>query len=348
MCSRMPGSGARRAQPSRILQGRGRRRLCRDRGRAGRGRAAAPRPGRARSRRWSISPTPCRRTFPTFFGVPGIEMQKQFDFKKDGFNLNWWRIIEHAGTHLDAPIHFSENGATAEKIVAGELVVPLAVIDVRKQAAKNPDYLRRRRGHRGSGRRSSAGCRTIAASRCMSGWAQHVGDAAKFTGKDAGGTFHFPGFSPEAAEWLLKERKVARPRGRHAVARQRPVEGFQDPSHLAAVRPLGPGERRQPRQGAARRRDAGGRARQGEGRDRRPGPADRAGLMRTPNAGRDPACRRATRREGAMRRLPFARALQLDHSSQALIWITFQGLMIFIYRTGKSGTRSEREHGRKD
>ena len=58
--------------------------------------------------------------FPTFFGVPGIEMQKQFDFKKDGFNLNWWRIIEHAGTHLDAPIHFSENGITAEKIVAGD------------------------------------------------------------------------------------------------------------------------------------------------------------------------------------------------------------------------------------
>src|SRR5262245_1507225 len=34
--------------------------------------------------------------FPTFFGVPGIEIQKQYDFKKDGFNLNWWRIIEHA------------------------------------------------------------------------------------------------------------------------------------------------------------------------------------------------------------------------------------------------------------
>src|SRR5688572_14902101 len=35
--------------------------------------------------------------FPTFFGVPGIEMQKQYDFKKDSFNLYWWRIIEHAG-----------------------------------------------------------------------------------------------------------------------------------------------------------------------------------------------------------------------------------------------------------
>ena len=66
--------------------------------------------------------------FPTFFGVPGIELQKQYDYKKDGFNLNWWRIVEHAGTHLDAPIHFSENGITVEKIVAGELVVPLAAI----------------------------------------------------------------------------------------------------------------------------------------------------------------------------------------------------------------------------
>ena len=79
--------------------------------------------------------------FPTFFGVPGIELQKQYEFKKDGFNLNWWRIIEHAGTHLDAPIHFSEDGATADAIGAGELVVPLAVIDVRKQAEKDPDYL---------------------------------------------------------------------------------------------------------------------------------------------------------------------------------------------------------------
>src|SRR5262249_61464721 len=79
--------------------------------------------------------------FPTFFGVRGIELQKQFDLKKDGFNLNWWRIIEHAGTHIDAPIHFSENGDTVEKLPADTLVAPLAVVDVRASAAKNPDYL---------------------------------------------------------------------------------------------------------------------------------------------------------------------------------------------------------------
>ena len=42
--------------------------------------------------------------FPTFFGVPGIEIEKQFDFKKDGFNLNWWqhhRACRHASRRAD-------------------------------------------------------------------------------------------------------------------------------------------------------------------------------------------------------------------------------------------------------
>src|SRR5207244_11963528 len=78
--------------------------------------------------------------FPTFFGVPGIELEKKFDLKKDGFNLHWWRIIEHAGTHLDAPIHFSENGITAEKIAAEPPVVPLAVIDGPATAAGDHAY----------------------------------------------------------------------------------------------------------------------------------------------------------------------------------------------------------------
>lgn len=145
--------------------------------------------------------------FPTFFGVAGIEMEKKFDFKKDGFNLYWWRIIEHAGTHLDAPIHFSESGATADKLPAETLVVPLAVIDVAAKAAQNPDYLLTREdvaAWEKKHRRLPDNCCVA----MQSGWAQHVGDPAKFTGKDGSGVLHFPGFSPQAAEWLMKERKV--------------------------------------------------------------------------------------------------------------------------------------------
>jgi kynurenine formamidase len=146
--------------------------------------------------------------FPTFFGVPGISMEKQFDLKKDGFNLYWWRIVEHAGTHLDAPIHFSEAGATAEKIPVETLVVPLAVIDVAAKAAQNPDYLVSREDLAAWEKKN----RKLPDNCCVamhSGWARHVGDAAKYTGKDAAGTFHFPGFGPEAADWLMKERKVS-------------------------------------------------------------------------------------------------------------------------------------------
>ena len=69
--------------------------------------------------------------FPTFFGVPGVELQKQFDVKKDGFNLNWWRIIEHAGTHIDAPLHFSESGISVDRIAAGQLVTPFPNLRMR-------------------------------------------------------------------------------------------------------------------------------------------------------------------------------------------------------------------------
>ena len=145
--------------------------------------------------------------FPTFFGVAGVELQKQFDLKKDGFNLYWWRIIEHAGTHLDAPIHFSENGATVDKIGVDALVVPLAVVDVSTEAARDSDYQLSRQDLAAWEQRYG----TLPDNCCLamhSGWAQHVADAAKYTGKDAAG-FHFPGIAADAAEWLMKERQVA-------------------------------------------------------------------------------------------------------------------------------------------
>ena len=215
--------------------------------------------------------------FPTFFGVPGIELQKQFDFKKDGFNLYWWRIVEHGGTHLDAPIHFSEGGMTADRIAAAQLVVPLVMVDVSAKAASDPDYRLSRADlsawEKRHGRLPDNCCVAM-----NSGWAVRATDAAKFTGKDAAGVFHFPGVAPEAAEWMMKERKVARPCRRHAVARPRPVQGLQDAFAVAAVRPLGARKCRQSRQGTGLRRDACRRARQGQGLDRRSGAADGFGL----------------------------------------------------------------------
>lgn len=147
-------------------------------------------------------------SFPTFFGTPGLEMQRQFSLKKDGFNLYWWRIIEHAGTHMDAPIHFSENGATVDRIPANDLVVPLVVIDVVGKAAQNPDYLvgldDLANWEKQNGQLPDGCCVAMNA-----GWSKYANDESKFTGRDVNGGLHFPGFGVEATTWMMKERRVA-------------------------------------------------------------------------------------------------------------------------------------------
>ena len=147
--------------------------------------------------------------FPTFMGKPGIEMEREFEFKKDRFNLSWWHIVEHAGTHLDAPFHFSETGLSAEKLSVEQLVIPLAVVNVVYQAEQEADYQLSREDlakWESKHGRLPAGC-------CValhSGWgALATSDPATFVGRDVNGTWHFPGFAPAAALWLLKERQVA-------------------------------------------------------------------------------------------------------------------------------------------
>ena len=147
--------------------------------------------------------------FPTFFGKPGIEFQRQFEFRKHGFNMFWWHVIEHAGTHLDAPLHFTASGLAADKLPVDQLVVPLAVIDVVAKAEEHPDYLVSRadlaQWERNHGRLPAGCCVAM-----HSGWGElATSDPARFVGRDVGGTMHFPGFSPEAAEWLLHQREVA-------------------------------------------------------------------------------------------------------------------------------------------
>src|SRR5262249_11233046 len=56
---------------------------------------------------------------------------------KDGYYANKWELVEHHGTHLDAPAHFAARGVTAERLEAASLIVPAAVIDLREKTGRN-------------------------------------------------------------------------------------------------------------------------------------------------------------------------------------------------------------------
>ena len=140
--------------------------------------------------------------FPTYFGEPGISSEQLFKFKDNGFNLFRHTINEHTGTHIDAPLHFTEDGTAVDEIAVGNLVVPLCVVDISAKAAENkdaqltPDDLKAWISANGP----------IPENACVamhSGWGSKVGsdDYRGFDGEKQ----HYPGFHVEAATMLLQE-----------------------------------------------------------------------------------------------------------------------------------------------
>ena len=56
------------------------------------------------------------------------------------YAANRFRTAEHGGTHIDAPIHFSERGRTVDQIPLEQLLGPAVVVDVSAQCAADRDY----------------------------------------------------------------------------------------------------------------------------------------------------------------------------------------------------------------
>jgi kynurenine formamidase len=144
--------------------------------------------------------------FPTYFGPPQLEIETIKTFEKDHFQVYKWHLVEHTGTHMDAPFHFAPEGMSADKLDPSVLVVPLVVIDVKEKAAADPDYQLSPADIEAFEQANGA----LPENCCVamnSGWSQHVG-TEKFRNADDKGAMHFPGFHPDATNLLL-ERNVA-------------------------------------------------------------------------------------------------------------------------------------------
>lgn len=145
--------------------------------------------------------------FPTYFGEPQLSIEVMASYAEQKFNMKRWTVVEHTGTHLDAPFHFSENGPTSEAIPVEDLVVPLAVIDIAARAQDDADAQVTPEDIEAF----EAAHGPIPEGACVamrSGWDRFVRDA-RFRNADGNGVMHFPGFHVEAAMMLIEQRKVA-------------------------------------------------------------------------------------------------------------------------------------------
>jgi kynurenine formamidase len=124
-----------------------------------------------------------------------------------GFYSQEWTFGEHSGTHMDAPGHFTPGGRLSPQITPQELIVPIVVVDISRRAARDPDAMLLRDDLVGFERRHGR-IPQGALVAMNSGWAKKIGDPLAFKGGAAFPNYHFPGFSLDAAMWLVEERSV--------------------------------------------------------------------------------------------------------------------------------------------
>ena len=161
---------------------------------------------------------------------------------------------EHGGTHLDAPIHFAEGGATTDEVPLSRLVGPGVVIDMTESAAADRDAL--------------LGVEHIDAFESVhgpiapgsivlvrTGWSDFWPDTKRYMGDDRRGdasSLHFPGIS-EAAARVLVDRSVgavgidtasldhgpSKDFLAHRVLLAADIPGFENVTNLDALPPRG-------------------------------------------------------------------------------------------------------------
>lgn len=147
--------------------------------------------------------------------APGFEKSTDFEGITDaGFWYTAYSVktAEHGGTHLDAPIHFSEGKHSADQIPLESLMGSAVVIDVSEAAAANRDHLITV----GEIEAWEATHGVIADGSIVlfrTGFGQYWPDREAYMGTaergpDAVALLHFPGIDPEAASWIVANRNV--------------------------------------------------------------------------------------------------------------------------------------------
>ncbi|MGY4919937.1 cyclase family protein [Streptomyces sp. 900116325] len=128
-------------------------------------------------------------------------------YEEEGFTSNRWSFVEHTGTHVDAPSHFSPDGVDVSRIPLDDLVVTIAVIDIAARVADDPDTAVTvadiERYERTYGRLPDG-----AGVFMRSGWDARADDSRSYNGVGDDDLRRSPGFGADAAGWLIDNRDV--------------------------------------------------------------------------------------------------------------------------------------------
>ena len=145
----------------------------------------------------------------------GFSIETVFEGETDGgYYYSAYNITsaEHGGTHLDAPIHFSEGKHTVDQLSLNQLTGAAVVVDVSERALADNDYLVSVEDFTNWESKHGQLPNDIMIL-IRTGYGQFWPDAEKYMGTTERGEaavakLHFPGLHPDAATWLTTERNI--------------------------------------------------------------------------------------------------------------------------------------------
>jgi len=133
---------------------------------------------------------PLDEQLPVYPGDPTFRMERAADFAADGFVLHRLELGSHAGTHIDAPLHFFEDGASIDAFPVETFVFRAAVIDLR---GRQP----RTRVERDELAAAAGSLEGVDLALLCFGWDRHWRELDRLMAH--------PYISGEAAQWLIEQ-----------------------------------------------------------------------------------------------------------------------------------------------
>jgi kynurenine formamidase len=150
---------------------------------------------------------------PHWPGFPSEKRETIYWYEKgrgslgSGFFAEVFTHVGQWGTHVDPPAHFIPGGRTVDQITLQEMILPLAVIDVHEETARDADYiLTRERVEKWEHEHGPMPKGAFVAMR--TDWSKRWPDPAAIQNKDAKGVAHYPGWSLPALQYLYEVRKI--------------------------------------------------------------------------------------------------------------------------------------------
>ncbi len=145
--------------------------------------------------------------------VPTFELSKTPAFRaktiatiaKDKYFAREICLPEHFGTHIDAPAHFAPGLWTVDQIPPERLIAPMVVLDIRDKVKSNPDYQLSVEDV-ANWEKVHGQIPPNAVIMAFTGWQSRWNSAREYRNADAKNIMHFPGYSLDAAKFLVGAR----------------------------------------------------------------------------------------------------------------------------------------------